>query len=405
MERFVWKRALVVAALVATFGTLAATAQARSEAPAAATAASPYNVGVVYSRTGLLASYGAEYIEGLRLGLVYATHGTNKVNGHPINLNLQDDAGNPATAVSEAKTLIGQGYKILMGSVSSASALAVGAVADQNQVLFISGPAATDAITGLNKYTFRSGRQSYQDVLAANSFLTGVGRKIVVFAQDYAFGQGNAAAVKAVLGGKGHGVSSILVPLSANDFTPFAQQVVQAKPDLLFVAWAGDTAGAMWTALQQQGVFKATTVTTGLADRVTWQSYGPASASIKFLCHYVWDGPGKKNKVNNWLVAKMRARSQVPDLFTPDGFDAGLMLVRALQKAGGDQNVDSMISALEGWKFLGPKGAMYVRSQDHALIQPMFQVALVKGKNGKYTDKVLKVIPPSEEQPPLTPFK
>ncbi len=404
MQGFVRRRALLVAALAATFATLAATAQAGVASHAAA-AASPYNVGVIYSRTGLLASYGAEYVEGLRLGLLYATHGTNKVNGHPVNLNLQDDAGNPATAVSDAKTLIGQGYKILMGSVSSASALAVGAVAAQNQVLFISGPAAADAVTGLNRFTFRSGRQSYQDVLAANSFLSGVGKKIVVFAQDYAFGQGNAAAVKAVLGGKGHNVTSILVPLSANDFTPFAQQVVQAKPDLLFVAWAGDTAGAMWTALQQQGVFRTTTVTTGLADRVTWQSYGPASSSIKFLCHYVWDGPGKGNKVNNWLIAKMRVRSQVPDLFTPDGFNAALMLVRALQKGGGDQNVQAMISALEGWKFTGPKGAMYIRPQDHALIQPMFQVALVKGKNGKYTDKVLKVIPPSAEQPPLTPFK
>jgi branched-chain amino acid transport system substrate-binding protein len=403
MQGFGWKRALVVLALVATCGTLAATAQARVDT-GARKAASAYKVGVVYSRTGLLASYGAEYIEGLRLGLLYATHGTNKVDGHPVQLTLKDDAGNPTTAVSEGKDLIGQGYHILMGAVSSAVALQVGALADQNRVLFISGPAAADAITGLNRYTFRSGRQSYQDVLAANSFLTGTGKKIVVFAQDYAFGQGNVAAVKAVLGGKGHNVSSILVPLTANDFTPFARQVVQAKPDLLFVAWAGDTAAAMWQALEQQGVFQATTVTTGLADRITWQSYGPASSSIKFLSHYVWDGPGKKNKVNNWLVAKMKKRGQVPDLFTPDGFNAALMLVHALHKAKGD-SPDKMVSALEGWKFTGPKGANFVRPQDHALIQPMFQVALVKNKNGKYTDKVLKVIPPSTEQPPVSAFK
>lgn len=403
MQGFGWKRALVGVALAATCGALAATAQARVDTVASA-AASPYKVGVIYSRTGILANYGAEYIEGLRLGLSYATHGTNKVDGHPIQLTLQDDAGNPATAVSEAKTLIGQGYKILMGSVSSAVALQLAPLAEQNHVLFISGPAATDAITGANRYTFRSGRQSYQDVLAANSFLTGVGRKIVVFAQDYAFGQGNVAAVKAILGGKGHTVSSILVPLTANDFTPFAQQVVQAKPDLLFVAWAGDTAGAMWQALQQQGVFRATTVTTGLAERATWQSYGPASPSIKFLSHYVWDGPGPKNKVNNWLVATMKRRGQIPDLFTPDGFNAALMLVHALSKARGD-DPDKMISALEGWKFIGPKGAMYIRPQDHALIQPMFQVRLVKNAKGVYTDKVLKVIPPSTEQPPLTPFK
>ena len=64
-----------------------------------------------------------------------------------------------------------------------------------------------------------------------------------------------------------------------------------------------------------------------------------------------------------------------------------------------------MISALEGWSFLGPKGPMYIRPQDHALNQPMFQVALVKQANGKYSDKVLKMISPGLVQPPLTPFK
>jgi branched-chain amino acid transport system substrate-binding protein len=403
MQAFGWKRALVLGALVATLATLVATAQARAGA-SGTKAASPYKVGVVYSRTGALAAYGAEYIEGLRLGLLYATHGTNQVDGHPIQLNLQDTAGDPATGVSEAKTLIGQGYKIIAGPVSSAVALQVAPLAEQNHILFISGPAATDALTGINRYTFRSGRQSYQDVLAANSYLQGAGRKVVVFAQDYAFGQGNYAAVKAVLGGKGHTVSAILVPLTANDFTPFAQQVVAAKPDLLFVAWAGTTTAAMWQALQQQGVFKSTTVTTGLANRDTWQSYGPASESIKFLCHYVPDGPGPKNKVNNWLVAKMKQRGQIPDLFTPDGFNAALMIVHALHTAKGD-DVEKMITALEGWKFLGPKGAMFIRPQDHALNQPMFQVALVKGKNGKYTSKVLKAIPPGKVAPPITPFK
>jgi branched-chain amino acid transport system substrate-binding protein len=396
------RRALVLLAALALLASLAATAQARVDARGAQ-AASAYKIGIVYSRTGALAAYGAEYIEGLRLGLKYATHGTNKVAGHQIELTLADDATNPATAVSAAKNLIGQGYKIIAGSTSSAVALQVAPLADQNHVLFISGPAASDAITGVNRYTFRSGRQSYQDVLAANSFLKGkgVGRKIVVFAQDYAFGQGNVAAVRAVLGGKGHTVSSILVPLTANDFTPFAQQAKEAKPDLLFVAWAGTTTGAMWQALQQQGVFSSTTVTTGLAERATWQSYGPASASIKFLSHYVWDAP--KNKVNKWLIAQMKQRSQKPDLFTPDGFNAALMIVRALQKGGDD--VDKMVDSLEGWKFAGPKGSNFIRPQDHALIQPMFQVALVKGKNGKFTDKVLNVISPGNVQPPLNPFK
>ena len=71
--------------------------------------------------------------------------------------------------------------------------------------------------------------------------------------------------------------------------------------------------------------------------------------------------------------------------------------------AKGD-NVDKMISALEGWQFLGPKGVERIRKADHALIQPMFIVNLVKKTNGKYDAKWLKTVAPGNVQPPVHPF-
>jgi branched-chain amino acid transport system substrate-binding protein len=394
------RRFLHVFAAAAAVALLAGTATVTAGVRHAS--ASTYKVGIVYSRTGLLAAYGAEYIEGLRLGLQYATNGTNKVNGKKIELSLNDDAGDPAKAVSTGKDLIGRGYKILAGSTASGVALQMAALAAQNRVLFVSGPAASDAITGLNKYTFRSGRQTYQDILTAASFLgSATGKKIVVFAQDSAFGQGNYAAVKAVIGGKGHTVDRILVPLSATDFTPFARQAKQANPDLLFVAWAGTTAEAMWRALSQQGAFGVSNrIVTGLAERATYPAYGPALNKIQFLSHYIFTAP--KNKVNTWLLKQMRARSQVPDLFTPDGFVAAQMIVHALKKAKSD-DPDKLVSALEGYKFLAPKGMETVRKSDHALLQPMFRVKLSKvGK--RYVTKVLGTATPSRTAPPAKPI-
>ena len=112
-----------------------------------------------------MSAYGAEEIEGFKLGLSYATKGTNKVNGKQINVTYVDDKTDPATAVNAAKDLIGQGYHIIGGTDSSGIALQIAPLAAQNHVLYISGPAASDAITGINKYTFRSGRQTLQDVL------------------------------------------------------------------------------------------------------------------------------------------------------------------------------------------------------------------------------------------------
>jgi ABC-type branched-subunit amino acid transport system ATPase component/ABC-type branched-subunit amino acid transport system substrate-binding protein len=241
------------------------------------TSGTPVKVGLVYSQSGPLATYGKQYIEGFRAGLSYATGGTNRVGDRPVEVTEVDDAGDPAKGVSAAKDLIGKGIKIIAGSTASGVALQVAPLATQNKVLFISGPAATDGITGVNKYTFRSGRQSYQDVLDAKSFIgEASGKKVVVFAQDSAFGKSNEAAVTAVIGGAGATVSSVLAPASATDFTPFASQLKSAKPDLLFVAWAGTTAPAMWQTLDQQGILASTTVVTGLDIRASWPTFGAA---------------------------------------------------------------------------------------------------------------------------------
>jgi branched-chain amino acid transport system substrate-binding protein len=363
-------------------------------------AAGSYNIGFIYPRTGLLGAYGAEEIQGFKYGLQYLTKGTNKVNGKTLNITYIDDKGDAATGVSAAKDQIGQGTKILMGTGSSGVALQIAPLAAQNQVLYISGPAASDAITGANKYTFRAGRQTLQDVYTAASYLNGSGKKVIVLDQDSVFGHGNYAAVKAVIGAKGHTVTEVSVPLTATDFTPFAQQVKNANPDLVFVAWAGTTAGAMWKSLDQQNVFNGTDVVTGLAERATWGALGDQATKIHFLSHYTYTAP--KNKINNWLVAQMRKRNQVPDIFTPDGFVLAEMLVHALQK--GDYNVDKMISALEGWKFLAPKGFQAIRPQDHAMLQPMFRVKLVS-KNGHLVPVILGTASPYETAPPVVAMR
>jgi branched-chain amino acid transport system substrate-binding protein len=375
------KAIAALTAAVVVLAMLAAGAQARPEATGST--AATIQIGIIYSRTGLLGAYGAEYLSGLRLGLNYATGGTNRVNGNDVEFTLVDDGGDPAKAVTAAKDLIGKGYKILGGTVSSGIALQLAPLADQNKILYISGPAASDAITGINDYTFRSGRQTYQDVKASTAYLKGaVGKNVVVFAQDSAFGAGNFAAVRTIFGDlSGQKVDRVLVPLSAQDFTPYAQQLRQKNPDLVFVAWAGTTTGAMWNALDQQGVFNSVdTIVTGLAERATWPFYGPATGKIKFLNHYNAGAP--KNTVNDWLVAKMKRRSQAPDLFTPDGFVAAQMMVRALKASATD--VSKMVSSLEGWSFTGPKGQQEIRASDHAMLQPMFLVQL-RGSGGKFT--------------------
>ncbi len=352
-------------------------------------------VGIIYSETGPLAAYGEQYRQGLEAGIDYATEGTGEVDGTAIELEYRDDAGNPDTAVAAAKDLIGQDYRILGGTVVSGIATAMAEQAAQNEVLYISGPAATDAITGVNEFTFRSGRQSFQDVATAGAMLEDESGTVVVLAQDNAFGQGNLAAVEAVLGGEGAEVASVLVPEDATEFTGFARQVVDEDPDLIFVAWAGATAGNMWQSLSQQDVFEAAPVVTGLADSATFAAYGDAGEQISFLSHYFPEATD--NEVNQALVDSVTEAGGTPDLFTVDGFVAGQMIAHAVAEGGGD--VEGMIEALEGWEFEGPKGTATVRAGDHALVQDMFTAQLVQDGDA-WVPEVIDTVPADEVAPP-----
>ncbi|MHB1171616.1 MAG: ABC transporter substrate-binding protein, partial [Lacisediminihabitans sp.] len=179
--------ALIAAAAIALVGCAPTTANPGAATNTDGAAKAPVNVGMITSVSGPLAAYGAMYKVGFNAGLDYATKGTGTVDGRKLNITWEDDQGNPDTAVSKAKNLIGQGYQILAGTVVSGVAISLAEQAAQNKILYISGPAAADAITGANRYTFRSGRQTYQDVATAGTFIGDPsGKKIVVFAQNTA---------------------------------------------------------------------------------------------------------------------------------------------------------------------------------------------------------------------------
>jgi len=382
-------------AVIAISGVALLVAACGGTTPAPA-AKADVKFGMITSQTGLLASYGKAYMDGFDIGLKYVTNGTGKVNGHKVVVNKNDDGSDPAKAVTIAKDLIGQGYHIIGGTASSGSALQVAPIALQNKVLFISGAAASDAITGVNKYTFRSGRQSIQDVITAKAMIGDVaGKKVLVFAQDTAFGTGNVAAVKAVF--TGATVSQLLVPASANDFTPFAKQAKDAKADMIFVAWAGTTAQSMWQAMSQQGTVDSTTVVTGLAEKATWPIFGSAGSKISLLAHYFQGA--SSNAAATYLVNEEKNAGSFADLFTPDGFVTAQLLAQAITKADGDTNVDAMVSGLEGYSFLAPKGQQTVRAGDHAMLQPMF-IAKLNQSGSDYTATLVKTLSAQDTVPP-----
>src|SRR3954453_11084165 len=60
----------------------------------------PVQVGLVYSKSGPLATYGAQYLQGFEAGLDYATDGTGEVDGREIEVIEGEPPGDPPKAAA-----------------------------------------------------------------------------------------------------------------------------------------------------------------------------------------------------------------------------------------------------------------------------------------------------------------
>jgi branched-chain amino acid transport system substrate-binding protein len=362
----------------------------------ATSAPADIKVGVITSQTGALKSYGDAYVAGLEWGLKYFTKGTMKVDGAKIVLTKKDDGvpagGDPAAATAFFKDMVANGTKIVVGTASSAVGATLAPLAQQNKVLYISGPAKADAITSAtNKYVFRSGNTSIQDFAPLAALPRLNGKRITILVEDNTFGLGNLLAAKAVLAPKGAVLTEIKASTTTTEFTPVAKQILDSNAAYVFIAWANPaTAVTLLTTLKQQGVWKNSIPVTALAGVATYDFYGALLDGQNALLTNSYF-PGVANtSVAAALASDYEKAGQTQDLFTPDGVNAAQMIIRAI-KGNSGMNVDKAITNLEGYSFIGLKGQITVDATKHILVQPMYFVTLVKS-GSHYTPKLLRVL-------------
>lgn len=364
----------------------------------------PIKIGVLASKTGALETYGKQTLRGFELGLDYATNNTMKVDGRKIQFIVEDTETKPDVAVQKATKLLEEDkVDFLVGSSSSADTLAVMPLAQEYKKIMVVEPAAADSITGadFNKYIFHSARNSSQDAVAGAAAIAKKGVKIATLAPDYSFGRDGVAAFKEAaqkLGAKI--VAEEYAPPTATDFTSNIQKIIDAKPDYLFVTWAG--ANTPWKQIADMKVQeKGIKISTGAPDIAALSTMAPLVGMEGFTVYY-YDLP--KNKINDWLVSehKKRFNGDVPDLFTPGGMSAAISIVEALKKTNGDTNADKLIKTMEGMSFDTPKGKMTYRKEDHQALQSLYAIKLENKAGVSYPVPVLeRVLTPEETAPPI----
>ncbi|MFJ7728101.1 substrate-binding domain-containing protein [Neobacillus sp. NPDC097160] len=364
----------------------------------------PIKIGVLASKTGALEAYGKQTLRGFELGLDYATEGKMEVAGRKIEFIVEDTETKPEVAVQKATKLLEEDkVDFLVGSSSSADTLAVLPLAEEYQKVMVVEPAAADSITGseFNKYIFHSARNSSQDAVAGAAAIAKKGVKIATLAPDYSFGRDGVAAFKEAAKKLGAEiVKEEYADPAATDFTSNIQKIIDAKPDYLFVVWAG--ANSPWKQIADMKVQdKGIKISTGAPDIAALSTMEPLIGMEGFTVYY-HDLP--KNKINDWLVAehKKRFNGDVPDLFTPGGMSAAISIVEALKKTEGDADSEKLIKTMEGMSFETPKGKMTYRPEDHQALQTLYAIKLEKKDGVSYPVPVLiRELTPEETAPPI----
>lgn len=360
-------------------------------------------IGVLASLTGALESYGKQTQRGFDLGIEYATDGTMEVNGKKIEIVYEDTETKPEVAVQKAtKLLEDDKVDFLVGSSSSGDTLAVLPLAEEYEKIMVVEPAVADSITGseFNEYIFRTGRNSSQDAYAAAAAIAGKGVKIATFAPDYSFGWDGVTAFKTAA--EELGAEIVLEEYAdpaATDFTSNLQKVIDAKPDYLFVVWAG--ANSPWNQIADLKIQdKGIKISTGAPDIIALQFMNPLIGMEGFSVYY---HTLPQNDVNKWLVDEHQKRfNEVPDLFTPGGMSAAISIVEALKKSAGDADAKKLITIMEGMSFETPKGTMTFREEDHQALQSMYSIRLEKQEGVDYPVPVLiRELSPEETAPPV----
>ncbi|WP_205964022.1 substrate-binding domain-containing protein [Psychrobacillus sp. BL-248-WT-3] len=361
-------------------------------------------IGVLASLTGALESYGKQTRNGFELGLEYATGGTMEIAGKKIEVVYEDTETKPEVAVQKATKLLEEDeVDFLVGSSSSGDTLAVLPLAEEYEKIMIVEPAVADSITGseFNPYIFRTARNSSQDAVAGAAAIAKEGVKIATFAPDYSFGWDGVTAFKAAA--EKLGAEIVLEEYAdpaATDFTSNLQKVIQAKPDYLFVVWAG--ANSPWNQiadlkLQDKGI----KISTGAPDIPALSIMEPLIGMEGFSVYY---HTLPDNEINDWLVEehKKRFNGDVPDLFTPGGMSAAIAIVEALKKSEGNTDANELIKLMEGMSFETAKGKMTFRAEDHQALQSLYSIKLEKQDGVPYPVPVLiRELSPEETEPPI----
>jgi branched-chain amino acid transport system substrate-binding protein len=306
-----------------------------------------------------------------------------------------DHKTSPQEAQLVFKQAADQGIRYIAQGNGSSVALALSdAVAKHNErnlqksVLFLNYAAVDPALTNdkCNFWHFRFDADGDMKMQALTNFMAQQKsiKKVYLINQDYSFGQAVAKAARAMLAAKRPDIEIVgddLHPLGkVKDFAPYVAKIKSSGADSVITGNWGNDLALLVKAGKEIGLkTDYYTYYTGAAGAVT--AFGEAGAGhVKQVTTWHSNIGGKQAGDHN---TEYRARfpDVKDDLYYSSIRESITALALAIEKAK-SADPAKVALALENLKFEDDSGEVYIRADNHQLVQPLYVSTLVKA-NGK----------------------
>ncbi|MCA8869352.1 MAG: substrate-binding domain-containing protein [Rhodobacteraceae bacterium] len=375
----------------------------------AASAEDPIKIALVHGVSGSsFEAFSKQSETGFKMGIEYATGGSNTIKGHPVELIYKDTQFKPDVARAVLAEAYGDDDVLLaVGATSSGVTKGMLPIAEEYEKILIVEPAVADSLTGpdSNRYVFKTSRNSSMDMQAqALALKPDANLYVATIAEDYAFGHDGIDAFKAALKGSGATVvTEEYVPQGTADFTAATERMFNALKDkdgrkviLVYIAGGGDAPGKIKAMDPDRYGIEISMGGHILPVLPTYKRFPGMEGAV----YYYYES--YQNPINDWLVKEHMARfGTPPDFFTAGGMAAALAVVKAIETADSLETED-LIKAMEGMTWDTPKGPMTFRPEDHQALQSMVHFKIRVDDNVDWAiPELVRIIGPEEMDIPI----
>jgi branched-chain amino acid transport system substrate-binding protein len=329
-------------------------------------------IGHLTPMTGFLGVLGEWSVLGIRMA-ADEINAAGGVLGRQIEVASEDSINPDAAATKAQRMLERDGVALLMGEISSASALAISQVAARNKRLFMALGPRSDTLRGksCNRYMFCTDIPNTVMVNAVGSALLrdGMvkGRKFHTLTADYVFGHDLLRAAKAFFATNGATLTGDeLVATDVTDFSPYLLKIRQARPDMVCLNLAGNQ---VTNFVKQYSEFGLSFPTVGF-NLNTADAWAAGKGNLTGVWPTVWyhtlDTPGSKA----FVAAFRKKYNKTPENHAWIEYIALKQVAHAMAETK-STDTEKLVEYFEkGAEFDILKGRKaYFRAWDHQLIQ------------------------------------